>query len=148
MIKFSKSERINKALNNMSIHSFYDVIYHLPRRYDDLTPTRERYLENKERIVVVGHVSGAVTSSRFSRASVSKFTFVSKKGNIFYVEAWNRPYLSKILNNDDIYTLIGSYDLKNNKVNLINLTKGEAHKGEFIKPIYSKLFKDFREGKK
>ena len=121
----------------MSIHSFYDVIYHLPRRYDDLTPTHERNLENKERVVFVGHVSGAIISNRFSRLSVSKFTFVTKNKNIFHVEAWNRPYLSKILNNQDIYTLIGSYDSKKNKINLINISKGEVTDGVYIKPIYS-----------
>ena len=139
MITFkpSKSERINKALNDMHIYSFYDVINHLPRRYDDLTPTRERNLENKERVVLVGHVSGAVISSRFSRSSVSKFTFVTKKGNLFHVEAWNRPYLGKILNNENIYTLVGSFDSKKNKINPVNISKGEISDDNYIKPIYS-----------
>ena len=137
MFQPSKSLRINQALKNMSIFSYKDIIFHLPRRYDNLKPTRERNLENKERVVIVGNVSGAIVSSRFSRASVSKFTFVSKNKNIFHVEAWNRPYLSKVLNSEDLYTLIGSYDAKKNKINLVNITKGEVNDDNYIKPIYS-----------
>ncbi len=137
IMKISKSSRINQALYNMGIYSYKDIIFHLPRRYDDLHPTHEEDLKDKERIVVVGNIVGSTVSRRFGRTSVSRFTFVSKAKNVFYVEAWNRPYLSTILNNENIYTLVGSYDKKKNKVNLINITKGEILDSNYIKPIYS-----------
>lgn len=137
-MNLTKSDRINKALNQVGIHSFKDVIFHLPRRYDDLHPTHENNLLDKERVVLVGHIVGAPLTRRFSSMSVTKFTFVSEKKNVFYVEAWNRPYLSKNLNDsNELYTLIGYYDLKKNKINLLSINKGQVVDGNYLKPIYS-----------
>lgn len=137
-MKFSKSPRINKALYNMGIYTYEDVILHLPRKYESLRPTHENNLKDKERVVFVGNIVGTATTRRFSKMAVTKFAFVTKNKNVFYVEAWNRPYLSKILqDNESFYTLIGNYDAKKNKVNLININKGEVNEGSFIKPIYS-----------
>ena len=136
-MKFSKSERINKALYDMGLYSYKDIVFHLPPRYDDLHPTKESELKDKERIVFVGEVVGSAVTRRFARQSVTKFTFVTKDKNVFMVEAWNRPYLSTIIKSDEIYTLVGSYDKKKNLINLINLTKGEITDDRYIKPIYS-----------
>ena len=121
----------------MAIYSWKDVILHLPRKYEDLHPTHENNLKDKERIVFVGNVVGTPTTRRFGHMAVTKFSFVTKNKNVFYVEAWNRPYLSKTLEGEDLFTLIGNYDLKKNKINLVNITKGEISDGNFIKPIYS-----------
>ena len=121
----------------MGIYSYKDVVLHLPRKYEDLHPTHENNLKDKERIVFVGNVVGSATTRRFGHMAVTRFAFVTKAKNVFYVEAWNRPYLSKILASDELFTLIGNFDLKKNKINLINITKGEVSDGKFIKPIYS-----------
>lgn len=136
-MKFSKSPRINQALYNMGLYSYKDIVLHLPRKYEDLHPTHENNLVDKERIVFVGNVVGTPLTRRFGRSAVTKFTFVTLKKNVFYVEAWNRPYLSKTLEDGDIFTLVGNYDLKKNKINLINITKGAVSDGKYIKPIYS-----------
>ena len=136
-MKLSKSPRINSALYNMGIHTYKDVILHLPRKYDDLRPTEENNLKDKRRIVFVGNIVGTPITRRFTNTNVTKFTFATKKKNVFYVEAWNRPYLAKNLAGDSLYTLVGSFDLKKNKINLINITKGEIGDDKFIKPIYS-----------
>ena len=135
-MKFSKSPRINQALYNMGIYNWKDVILHLPRKYEDLHPTHENDLKDKERIVFVGNIVGTPITRRFGKMAVTKFSFVTKKKNVFYVEAWNRPYLTKILDNEAIYTLIGNFDQKKNKINLVNITKGEIT-DNYIKPIYS-----------
>lgn len=136
-MKFSKSPRINQALYNMGIYSYKDIILHLPRKYEDLHPTHENNLLDKERIVFVGQIVGTPMTRRFSKMAVTRFSFVTTNKNVFYVEAWNRPYLSKILDNESTYTLIGNFDLKKNKINLVNITKGVIQDNEFIKPIYS-----------
>ena len=135
-MKFSKSARINQALYNMGIYSYKDVVLHLPRKYEDMHPTNETLLVDKQRVVFVGNVAGTPMTRRFSKMAVTRFSFVTKNKNMFYVEAWNRPYLSKILNNEETFTLIGNFDQKKNKINLVNITKGEATE-DFIKPIYS-----------
>lgn len=136
-MKFSKSPRINQALYNMGIYSYKDIILHLPRKYEDLHPTHENNLLDKERIVFVGQIVGTPMTRRFSKMAVTRFSFVTTNKNVFYVEAWNRPYLSKILDNESTYTLIGNFDLKKNKINLVNITKGVIQDNEYIKPIYS-----------
>ncbi len=136
-MKFSKSPRINQALYEMGLYTYEDIIFHLPRKYDNLEPTRELNLKDKERVVLVGKVTRPPVNSRFSKASLTRFSFTSRKGNTFAVEAWNRPYLSKMLDEESTYTLIALYDYYKNKLNMINLTKGEAPKGDYLRPIYS-----------
>lgn len=137
-MKLTKSDRINKALNQVGIHSFKDVIFHLPRRYDDLHPTHENNLADKERVVLVGNIVGTPLTKRFSSMCVTNFTFVSEKKNVFYVEAWNRPYLSKNLSDsNELYTLVGYFDLKKNKINLLSINKGQVSDGNYLKSIYS-----------
>ena len=136
-MKFSKSPRINQALYNMGIYSYKDIVLHLPRKYEDLRPTHENNLKDKERVVFVGEVVGTPMTRRFSKMAVTRFSFVTKNKNVFYVEAWNRPYLGKILDNESTFTLIGNFDLKKNKINLVNITKGIIENDEYIKPIYS-----------
>ena len=105
----------------MGLYSYKDIVLHLPRKYEDLHPTHENNLVDKERIVFVGNVVGTPLTRRFGRTAVTKFTFVTLKKNVFYVEAWNRPYLSKTLEGGDIFTLIGNYDSKKNKIKLIGM---------------------------
>lgn len=136
-MKFSKSPRINQALYNMGLYSYKDIILHLPRKYEDLHPTHENNLADKERVVFVGNIVGTPLTRRFSKIAVTKFSFVTLKKNVFYVEAWNRPYLSKTLEGGDLFTLVGNYDAKKNKINLVNITKGVVSDGNYIKPIYS-----------
>ena len=45
--KLTKSPRLNKLLYQMGIFNYYDVINHLPRRYEDLSYTHERDLKDK-----------------------------------------------------------------------------------------------------
>jgi len=136
-MKFSKSPRINQALYNMGLYSYKDIILHLPRKYEDLHPTHENNLADKERVVFVGNIVGTPLTRRFSNIAVTKFSFVTLKKNVFYVEAWNRPYLSKTLEGGDLFTLVGNYDAKKNKINLVNITKGVVSDDNYIKPIYS-----------
>lgn len=121
----------------MGIYSYKDVVLHLPKKYEDLRPTLENLLVDKQRVVFVGNVLKDISTRRFSKLTVTKFRFVTRNKNVFNVEAWNRPYLTKILQSDDIYTLIGNYDAKKNKINMVNITKGELQDNNYIKPIYS-----------
>lgn len=137
MIKLSKSERINKALKNMNILSYKDVLFHLPRKYEDYHPTLENNIKDGQRIVFVGVISSSISIRKFGKTSIAKFSFTTKRKNTFYIEAWNRPYLSKVFNIGEICTITGSYDLRKNIINLININKGEVDEGKYFKPIYS-----------
>ena len=134
-MQFSKSGKINKALYDMGIYTYKDAIFNLPRKYEDMSLTKETGLADKERVVVVGKIVGNVINRRFGKTSQCKFTFVSDNRNVFQVEAWNRPWLGKMLNTTDDYTLIANYDAKHNKFNMVNLLKGREASNT-VKPIY------------
>ena len=136
-MKFSKSPRINKALYDMGLFTYEDIIFHLPRKYDNLEPTREYGLKDKERVVFLGKVTRPPVNSRFSRTQVTRFSFTTKAGNTFAVEAWNRPYLTKMLDSESVYTLVANFDYYKNKLNMINLTKGEPPVGDYLRPVYT-----------
>ena len=45
MAKLTKSPKFNFLLGQMGIFTNYDVIYHIPKRYDDFSLTREKNLD-------------------------------------------------------------------------------------------------------
>ena len=137
MDKLTKSPRLNTLLRQMGIYSFYDVVYHLPRRYDNYNLTKDYDLEDKQRVVLLGDVISLPKLNKGSRASLITFDFMDVNKKFFRVMAYNRPYLLKTLNINERYTIIGSYDKKRNEIDLINLTKGEIEKDKALKPVYS-----------
>ena len=127
----------------MGIYSFYDVLNHLPRRYDDYSLTNERGIEDKERITIYAKAINTVSLSKsFKKISISSFDVLTDKGTYFKVIAYNRPYLGKLIKIDEYYTIIGIYDKKKNVINLINLVSGKIAKNKAIRPVYS-LPRDF-----
>ena len=137
MDKLTKSPRLNKYLYQMGIYSYYDVINHLPRRYEDLSYTHERDLKDKERVTLLGKVISIPKFNRGKRINVTTFDFMTKNKSYFRVVAFNRPYLAKNINLDDYFTLTGVFDAKRGEIDFINMYKGEIPFNERIKPIYS-----------
>ena len=136
MDKLTKSPRLNYLLGGMEIFSYYDVINHLPRRYENLAYTHERKLENKERVVLIGKIVSLPKASTSRRVSITTFDFLTRNNTYFKVVAYNRPYLTKTIDLENEYTIVGSYSKDRNELNLINYHKGEIAKEEAIKPIY------------
>ncbi len=136
--KLSSSPRINYLLGSMGIFSYYDVINHLPRRYDDFSLTKERGLEDKERVVIYAKiVSQPLISKTYRRVSIASFDILSDNGTYFKVIAYNRDYLGKIIKLNEYYTVIGSYDKKKNTINMINIMEGKISQNDALRPIYS-----------
>ena len=135
--KLTKSPRLNKLLYQMGIFNHYDVINHLPRRYEDYNYTHERDLKDKERVVLLGKVMSLPKITKAKHVDVIVFDFLSVNKNYFRVVAFNRPYLAKNINLTDTFTLVGSFNLKRGEINFINMYKGEIPVSERIKPVYS-----------
>lgn len=135
----SKNENVLSALRSEGIITPLDVLEHLPYRFESFlyTPSKNGDYEDKERIVVLGKLRGAKpTTLRFSSRSVSRFYFETTEGETFLVEAWNRPYLSKVVVPDTLYTISGSFDARRHSLSLLNLVKGEVSKEEALRPVY------------
>ena len=137
MKQLSKSPRINEALSHLAISSYFDVLYHLPRTYDNFAPTRESNLDHKERVVLIGKLAGPVLFNRHQRVKVVTFPFVTKNHISYRIVAFNRPYLLNQLKNEEIYTLVGIYNRQKHEINLVNLVRGEMEPDQYLKPIYS-----------
>ncbi|MCI6330414.1 MAG: hypothetical protein MR775_06340, partial [Erysipelotrichaceae bacterium] len=133
-MQLSKSKNVNNALNKINVYSYVDVLLYLPYKYDDLSLTKENNLKDKERVVILGKIASNFTVQKFKNITLTRFFFTSKNGNTFFIKAYNRPYLNKIFSLDEGATLIGTYDSKNNVINLSSLYKG--NKANQIKPIY------------
>lgn len=127
----------------MGIYSFYDVLNHLPRRYDDYSLTNERGLEDKERVTIYAKAINNVSLAKsFKKISISSFDVLTDKGTYFKVIAYNRPYLIKMIKVEEYYTIIGVFDKKKNVINLINIVSGKIAKNKAIRPLYT-LPRDF-----
>ena len=137
MDKLTKSPRLNKLLYQMGIFNYYDVVNHLPRRYENFNYTHERDLKDKERVVLLGKIMSIPKLSKTKRIDIVTFDFMTVNKNYFHVIAFNRPYLAKNINLSDTFTLVGTFGLKRGEINLLNLYKGEIPVSERIKPIYS-----------
>jgi len=135
----TSSVSIEFSLKEMGIVTPLDVLEHFPRRYEDLslTPLKDGSYRDKERIVTRGRVLTKPRSLRFSKASLSRFSFMAESGEVFDVEAWNRPYLSSGLDMASLYTVVGSYDLKRRALSLLSVYKGAIAPEDSLKPVYS-----------
>ena len=139
-MKLTTSPRLNYLLGEMGIFSYFQALEHLPRRYESFLysdPSRLHHLEDKERVVLFGKVITTPKTLRFQRLSNTTFYFRDEFDNDYKVVAWNRPYLSKILNQEDSFTLQASYDAKKHELSLLNLKKGRIPKEEALVPVYS-----------
>lgn len=137
MDKLTKSPRLNFLLGEMGIFTPYDVINHLPRRYEDFSYTEEKDLKDKQRVVLFGKVISVPKAVNARGIHIVTFDFMSKKRRYYKVVFFNQPYLTKMLKIDEEYSLVGSFNLKRNEVDGLRIYKGEIPFEERLKPVYS-----------
>ena len=137
MDKLTKSPRLNYLLGQMGIFTPYDVINHLPRRYEDFSYTEEKDLKDKQRVVLLGKIISVPKNVNARGINVLTFDFMTRNRRYFKVVFFNQPYLSKTLKIDEEYSLVGSFNLKRNEVDGQRIYKGEIPYEERLKPIYS-----------
>ena len=112
MDKLTKSPRLNYLLGQMGIFTPYDVINHLPRRYEDFSYTQDKDLKDKQRVVLLGKIISVPKNVNARGINVLTFDFMSRGRRYFKVVFFNQPYLSKTLKIDEEYSLVGSFNLK------------------------------------
>ena len=134
--KLSNSKRMNYLLGSMGIFSYYDVLAHLPKRYDDFSLTHERHLVDKEKVTIYAKVVTSPKKVLARKTTIVTFDVLTNANTYFKITAYNRPYLTKIVDLNEYYTITGSYDKSRNTLNMINLVKGKIEDNKFLKPIY------------
>ena len=135
--KLTKSPRLNYLLGEMGIFTPYDVINHLPRRYDDYSYTLEKDLKDNQHLVLFGKVISIPKLVRARGIDVLTFDFMSQSRKYYKVVFFNQPYLSKTLKIDEEYSLIGTFNLKRNEIDGQKIIKGKVPTEERLKPVYS-----------
>lgn len=136
-MQLSKSKKVLEALEQLGIHDAYDIVHYLPRTYQDMHPTRETNLQDKEKVVFVGKLVSSPTLVKHGKLAIVRFHFVTKENHFFSIVAFNRPYLMGQLALGETYTILGVYDLAKRTVQMTNMVKGEMAEESCIKPIYS-----------
>ena len=136
-MNFSSSERVNLALDKIGIVSVETLIEHLPRSYNDFHLTHETNLENKERVVIFARLVSNPTIIKKGKLTIIRFSVITKNNNFFRVVIFNRPYIYKMLNLANYYTIVGIFDKSNTTINVTNIVKGEIPESENYKAIYS-----------
>ena len=134
--KLTSSKRMNYLLGQMGIFSYYDVLAHLPKRYDDFSLTHERHLIDKEKITIYAKVVTTPKKVLARKTTIVTFDVLTDTNTYFKVTAYNRPYLTKTVLVNEYYTITGSYDKSRNSLNLINFVKGKIEENKVLKPIY------------
>ncbi|MBO7574105.1 MAG: ATP-dependent DNA helicase RecG [Bacilli bacterium] len=137
MDKLTKSPRLNYLLGQMGIFTPYDVINHLPRRYEDFSYSLEKDIKDKQRLVLLGKVISIPKNVRARGIDILTFDFMSTSRRYYKVVFFNQPYLAKTLKIDETYSLVGTFNLKRNEVDGQRILKGEIPHEERLKPIYS-----------
>ena len=132
----SNSKRINACLSKMGISTFDEILEHLPRRYDDFSLTHERNLEDKERVTIYAKVITTPKKVLARKTTVITFDVLTSNNTYFKVVAFNRPYLSKLVDLNEDYTINGVYDKSKNHINLVNIHKGKIEDNKTLKPVY------------
>lgn len=138
MDKLSSSSRVTSLLHGMGIFNYYQVLEHLPRRYEFINYSKDEDIVDKARITIYAQVISTLNLRKGARVkSVSFMVFSSSLKRSFNVVAYNREFLLKVLNPNDELTLWGIYDIKTNTISLINFSKGKIEEEDSIRPIYS-----------
>ena len=137
MDKLTKSPRLNHLLAQMGIFNNYDVINHLPRRYDDYTYSDEKEIVDKQRLVLLGKVISIPKAVNARGINIVTFDFMSESRRYYKAVFFNQPFLVKYLKMDETYSLIGTFNLKRNEIDGQKILKGMVHPNERLKPVYS-----------
>ena len=137
MAKLTKSPRLNYLLGEMGIFTPYDVINHLPRRYDDFSYTDEKELKDKQRVALLGKVVSIPKLVKAKGLTIVTFDFISKSRHYYKVAFFNQQYLTSSLKINEDYSLIGTFNLKRNEVDGQKILKGEIPPEERLKPVYT-----------
>ena len=137
MDKLTKSPRLNYLLGEMGIFTPYDVINHLPRRYDDFSYSNEKDIKDKQRLVLKGKVISIPKAVNARGISILTFDFMSESRRYYKVVFFNQPYLAKTIKLEETYTIVGFFNLKRNEIDGQKILKGEIPIKERLKPVYS-----------
>ncbi|OQA77721.1 MAG: ATP-dependent DNA helicase RecG [Tenericutes bacterium ADurb.Bin239] len=137
MAKLSNSSRIISGLAKYDIHTFRDVIFHLPRRYLDLRYTDEFKMNTNEKVTLKLMVTSAPLLIKGPKVAIIRFTAVSPRGANYKVVAYNQRYILNAIKPNMEITVYGTINLRFLELTVIKLFPRALSEAEQIVPLYS-----------
>lgn len=137
MAKISNSSRIINALAKYDIHTFRDVIFHLPRRYLDMRYTDEFKMNTNEKVTLKLKVTSAPLLIKPQRVAIIRFTAVSESGATYKIVAYNQRYILNAVKIGDLITVYGTINLRLLELTVIKLFPRVLSEEEQLSPLYS-----------
>jgi ATP-dependent DNA helicase RecG len=135
-MKLSNQPHLLDALAAMNIHTFEDVLLHVPYRYEDFSLTQEKLYHDQQRLVLTGTITTTPTVFRKGKFVTVRFTMRDQHQHLMHIVAFNRPYLAKMIIPLTTVTVVGKYDATRQTVNMLTMIKGEVSKEKTFKPLY------------
>ena len=109
-----------RKLAKLDIHTVFDLLYHLPFRYEDrrlVSPAAR--VQVGETLTVIGHISAVTNIFTKNGKRLQTATLTDDSGTLPVI--WfNQMYLSRVFETGDVVSLYGKVDFFNRKPTLIS----------------------------
>lgn len=132
----TKSSNIINGLNKINIFNSEDLLNYFPYKYEDMSYSEESSLLDKDKVTILGKLVSNPKHILTDKYDIITFFFISKKGTFFNVKIFNRGYLMKTLTLGEEFTVIGTYEQKNNVINAASILKGTIDENKKIRSVY------------
>lgn len=131
---------VKKALDRLHIKTVHDLLWHVPRRFEDYSTITKMRDIRPGNVAVIASIEAINVrrSQKQKRLTITEAVITDGTGTIKAV--WfNQPYLSTTLKKDTKYLFAGSFEFKNNYLSLNSPSfekADESNVGGAIYPIY------------
>lgn len=125
------------TLNEMGIHTVYDLFEHLPFRYEDYRLKDLETVEHEERVTIEGKIHSQPMLTYFGKKK-SRLTFkVFVGNNLITVIFFNQPYLKSKMEINSVVTVTGKWDRNRQTITGSECHIGENRQEKEYEPVYS-----------
>lgn len=125
------------TLNEMGIHTVFDLFEHLPFRYEDYRLKDLETVEHEERVTIEGKIHSQPMLTYFGKKK-SRLTFkVFVGNNLITVIFFNQPYLKSKMEINSVVTVTGKWDRNRQTITGSECHIGENRQEKEYEPVYS-----------
>ncbi len=126
-----------KQLEDMRIHTIYDLLEYFPYRYEDFRVRNPEDMKHEEKVTVEGKVHSEPSLVFYGRKK-SRLTVKVLIGNVLISAVFfNQPYLKSKLVLGDLITVTGKWDQHRQTITATHLQVGSNQKAQDFEPVYT-----------
>jgi len=126
-----------KQLEDMRIHTIYDLLEYFPYRYEDFRVRNPEDMKHEEKVTVEGKVHSE-PSLIFHGRKKSRLTVKVLIGNVLISAVFfNQHYLKNKLALGELITVTGKWDQYRQTITATHLQVGSNQKAQDFEPVYT-----------